>query len=139
MRQRSNRREQLLAGSIARLAQIHPTSRLRTADARITAATASLRRSGRTLVDAADRRIESVSRTLEAIGPMAVLQRGYSLTLNSSGTPVRSADSLRVGENIETVLADGQIRSVVDRIVPSKSTSAIPTRPSDGGSLDSTV
>ncbi len=139
MRQRANRREQLLAGSIARLAQIHPTSRLRTADARITAATASLRRSGRTLVDAADRRIESVSRTLEAIGPMAVLQRGYSLTLNSSGTPVRSADSLRVGENIETVLADGQIRSVVDRIVPSKSTSAIPTKPSDGGSLDSTV
>lgn len=139
MRQRSNRREQLLAGSLARLAHVHPMSRLRTADAKILAASASLRRSGQTLVDAADRRIESVSRTLEAIGPMAVLRRGYSLTLNSSGAPVRNADSLRIGESIETVLADGQVRSVVDRIAPSKSTSAIPTKPSDGGSLDSTL
>ncbi|GDY06346.1 exodeoxyribonuclease 7 large subunit [Phycisphaerae bacterium] len=138
MRQRTNRREQLLAGALARLAQVHPMSRLKTADAKILAASASLRRSGQTLVDAADRRIESVSRTLEAIGPMAVLQRGYSLTLNSSGTPVRSAESLRVGESIESVFADGQVGSVVDRIVPSKSTSAIPTKPSDGGSLDST-
>ena len=118
MRERSNRCEQLLAGSITRLARMHPLSRLGTADTRLAAATASLRRSGRSLVDSADGRIESVSRTLEAIGPLAVLQRGYSLTLNASGSPVRSAKSLRLGEVIETVLADGQVRSVIDRMPP---------------------
>jgi len=59
-------------------------------------------------------RLEAAGRELEAVGPMSVLARGYSVTLRSDGSAVRADHEVRPGERIETRLAAGVIRSVVE-------------------------
>jgi exodeoxyribonuclease VII large subunit len=47
---------------------------------------------------------------LQTLSPLAVLGRGYSLTrLLPSGTVVRSAAQVRVGDAIEILLAEGAL------------------------------
>ena len=70
-------------------------------------------------LDAARRRLEGLERTLEAVGPGNVLQRGYSYTLVGDGTLLRSADAAPPGTPLTTVLADGKVRSTVDGPRPS--------------------
>jgi len=51
---------------------------------------------------------------LKALSPDAVLARGFSLTLDASGRVLRRAGDVACGEVIESRLADGSIRSVVE-------------------------
>ncbi|MBI4398717.1 MAG: exodeoxyribonuclease VII large subunit [Candidatus Omnitrophica bacterium] len=53
---------------------------------------------------------------LEALSPLAVLTRGYSITSNEKGKLIRSANEVRVGEEIITKVAKGEIRSKVTKI-----------------------
>lgn len=59
-------------------------------------------------------RIADLERTLHAVGPTSVLQRGYSITVTPKGAVIRSASDVRSGEVVETRLGDGSFRSVVD-------------------------
>ena len=58
--------------------------------------------------------IETLSSRLEAIGPRAVLSRGFSLTQDSKGNVLRSANQAEDGQQITTLLADGTIKSRVE-------------------------
>ena len=58
--------------------------------------------------------IETLSSRLEAIGPRAVLSRGFSLTQDSHGNILRSAKLAEDGQQITTLLADGTIKSRVE-------------------------
>ncbi|MGE5192603.1 MAG: exodeoxyribonuclease VII large subunit [Deltaproteobacteria bacterium] len=52
---------------------------------------------------------------LEALSPLKVLERGYSVTrLIPSGTVVRSAEQTRAGDLLETLLQSGRITSRVE-------------------------
>jgi exodeoxyribonuclease VII large subunit len=50
---------------------------------------------------------------LSVLSPYSVLERGYSLTTNSSGNFVKSPDDVFPGEEIKTRLAFGEIKSTV--------------------------
>ena len=50
---------------------------------------------------------------LALLSPYAVLERGYSLTTDASGTVVKSADQVASGDTLRTRLADGEILSKV--------------------------
>jgi len=55
-----------------------------------------------------------LSRALDAISPLATLQRGYSITLQQAdGSVVHSAQQVRSGDTLETRLARGRILSKV--------------------------
>lgn len=54
--------------------------------------------------------LESAAAQLDALSPLAVLGRGFTLTKRlSDGALVRSARELRVGERVSTLLVDGEI------------------------------
>ena len=53
---------------------------------------------------------------LKAFNPAKVLDRGYSLTLDSSGRPITDCQSVRPGDTIQTRLANGTLESVVENI-----------------------
>jgi exodeoxyribonuclease VII large subunit len=54
---------------------------------------------------------------LEALSPLAVLARGYSLTLDHEhGSLIRSADQVKSGQQIVTHLAEGRITSRVESV-----------------------
>lgn len=59
-------------------------------------------------------RISAFDRTMAAIDPQAVLDRGYSLTMDSQGRAIRSIEGLEPGEMLETRIADGSIRSRIE-------------------------
>lgn len=59
-------------------------------------------------------RISAFDRTMAAIDPQAVLDRGYSLTMDSQGRAIRSINGLEPGEMLETRIADGSIRSRIE-------------------------
>ena len=55
---------------------------------------------------------------LQALSPLNVLARGYSLTRTEDGARlIHSTAQLHPGERIEVLLADGRLRAAVDRIL----------------------
>lgn len=58
-------------------------------------------------------RMYGMERELGAIGPIHVLRRGYTYTMNGEGGVVRSADELGVGERMVTHFVDGEVASEV--------------------------
>ena len=50
---------------------------------------------------------------MRALGPQAVLDRGYSITQRTDGSVLRSAADVRVGERVTTRLAAGSVESEV--------------------------
>jgi exodeoxyribonuclease VII large subunit len=76
-----------------------------------------LRRAVRRQVERARHRVEAVGGTIDALSPLKTLSRGYSLTRNpATGTILRQASGVRVGDRIETRLAQGRLTSVVDLV-----------------------
>lgn len=73
-----------------------------------------LRRAACGLRENAARRVESVERELNAVGPMRVLARGYSVTLREDGTLVRSVADAKAGSRLKTRVVDGVVRSVAE-------------------------
>ncbi|MCH4158117.1 MAG: exodeoxyribonuclease VII large subunit [Acidaminococcaceae bacterium] len=53
---------------------------------------------------------------LDAVSPLAVLQRGYAVVSGEDGTRLVSVNKVRWGEELTTRLADGRIISVVQEI-----------------------
>lgn len=58
-------------------------------------------------------RVASLERELEAVGPVAVLRRGFSCTTDADGRLVRSPTDVSPGDRLRTRLADGSIESEV--------------------------
>jgi len=65
----------------------------------------------------AEERERSLARQLEALSPLAVLRRGYSITRRlGSAAPLTGATGLAEGEELETRLREGSVVSRVTRI-----------------------
>lgn len=59
---------------------------------------------------------EGLRGRLIALSPLAVLERGYSLTFTSAGRLVRESSAVAIGEFLMTRLARGTVTSTVSRI-----------------------
>ena len=66
-------------------------------------------------------KLELLGEKLKAMDPTLLLKRGYSITLKD-GKVVKDAKALVDGDQIETLLSNGAVRSVVRHSVPSLST-----------------
>ena len=54
---------------------------------------------------------------LEAISPLKVLARGYSIVEDDNNIPVKTCENLEVGDRIRVKTVDGEIRATVDEII----------------------
>lgn len=59
-------------------------------------------------------KIAAIKRQLEAMSHRSALRRGFSVTRRAGGGILRSTKDVRSGEYVETELADGKFRSVVE-------------------------
>jgi exodeoxyribonuclease VII large subunit len=81
---------------------------------RLSLAAAALPRAGEQLGQRALERLERARAGLEALSPLAVLRRGYSITtLEGSSAPLSAASQARAGDALLTRTADGVLRSRV--------------------------
>ena len=53
---------------------------------------------------------------LDALSPLKVLARGYSIARNADGTPLRTAAQVSPGEKIDLTLSDGALRCAVEEV-----------------------
>jgi len=68
------------------------------------------------LVREKDQTFRSWVGRLQALSPLAILERGYSITFDSQGELVKEARGVKVGETIRTRLHRGVIFSKIDKI-----------------------
>jgi len=61
-------------------------------------------------------KLAELSARLQALSPLAVLQRGYSLTADQQGKLISAAESSLRGETIVTQLSQGKLFSRVERV-----------------------
>lgn len=61
-----------------------------------------------------DTRLQNSRVALDIVSPLATLNRGYSITLNSSNNVIKSNKQLNKGEKIKTQLSNGVIYSTVE-------------------------
>ncbi len=85
---------------------------VRVAEARLAAGAGRLERAGRLLVERKRARVAAADRQLTLLSPLAVLERGYSLTHAADGRLVRSVSEVPAGMALVTRVRDGEIRSV---------------------------
>ena len=98
-----------------------PLERIREYESELETLTARLQRSLNERLQQTKRQLTSASDKLDAISPLRVLGRGYSLTADLSGNPITDCQSLAVGDKIQTDLADGKIVSQIEKIEPKPS------------------
>jgi exodeoxyribonuclease VII large subunit len=113
---------------LRRLERVSPRRQLEARATRLQAA--GLRAGARLerMLGTSQERERSLARQLEALSPLAVLARGYSITTRAvDGRPLTDACDLREGEELSTRLARGRLLSRVTRVEPPPGPE--PTRP----------
>ena len=69
---------------------------------------------------AAASRFSSLTSRLDALSPLAVLSRGYSVVTTTDGTPVRSADQIAQGQNVALRFSQGSANATVTTVSQEK-------------------
>jgi exodeoxyribonuclease VII large subunit len=67
-------------------------------------------------------RLRSLTRQLQTLSPLAVLNRGYALVFDEAGALVKNASGLKVQQRLVTRLAQGEIESRVTEIISESAT-----------------
>src|SRR5690242_8053879 len=91
-------------------------SRLRNARRRFDDASASCNDAiGNTLQEARER-LGLAAASLDALSPLAVLQRGYAIAQDASGKPLRDAAVVNPGDGVSVRLAKGRLKTRVETV-----------------------
>jgi len=64
--------------------------------------------------------LQGLQHRLEALSPLAVLARGYSIVRRADGRLVRRINQVNTGDSIQVLVTDGQIEAQVERITEEK-------------------
>ena len=67
------------------------------------------------LIDKKKLMLESITTNLNAISPLAVLDRGYAIVMNENGQALKSSKDIKVGDTVTTRLGDGEFTSNVSK------------------------
>jgi exodeoxyribonuclease VII large subunit len=63
-------------------------------------------------------RLDRLTSQMEALSPVAILERGYALVFDASGKLVKNADSVKPGDEIKARVARGEIEATVRKRRP---------------------
>ena len=98
--------------AVSKLAPLLSCS-LSSADLRLQQATMKLLPSLKQNMMVKSARFDNAIAKLKLLDPNQPLQRGYSITMDSSGKVLRSADDVKCGDTVTTRLGKGELKSVV--------------------------
>jgi exodeoxyribonuclease VII large subunit len=91
-------------------------SQLRDARRRFDAAATACDGAMETTLQEARERFGLAAASLDALSPLAVLQRGYAIAQDASGKPIRDAASVNVGDEVSVRLSKGKLNTRVETI-----------------------
>ncbi|MDE4083670.1 exodeoxyribonuclease VII large subunit [Planococcus maritimus] len=64
-----------------------------------------------------DQQLKSAIRTLDALSPLKIMDRGYAIPFKQGGV-VKSVDQLELGDRLSLSLKDGEVETVIEAINP---------------------
>jgi exodeoxyribonuclease VII large subunit len=117
-RRRLDRSRVRLHNAEGLLARSSPARRLATLRLRLDAARRRLPACMQRRLQHSRERWNRSLRTLNAVSPLATLDRGYAIVLDDAGHVVTDASALASGDRIEARVAAGSLRATVTGIVP---------------------
>jgi exodeoxyribonuclease VII large subunit len=117
-----NRLRDRLRWLLMRLERVHPREQLSRRAQRLDELETDLRRAATRGLEVARTRLEGAMRTLQAVSPLATMDRGYSIILTSDGTIVKAARQVPPGSRIEARTGNGRLIATVDEIVDDPAT-----------------
>jgi len=97
-----------------RLALCHPTRKMDSASATFDALAGRLGATAESAMHFYSERAGTAAAALKALGPEAVLSRGYSVTLDAAGNILTDPDAVSSGDKLVTKLSGGDLESTVD-------------------------
>ncbi|MEC7550116.1 MAG: exodeoxyribonuclease VII large subunit [Pseudomonadota bacterium] len=121
LRNRLQRATAQLALQQQALVALSPAKKLSQQRTQLTALSQRLAHSGRRHLDQRQKQLVSLSRNLNAVSPLAVLGRGFSISLTDSSQVVRHTADVAPGQTLVTRLADGTIHSSITETHPNPS------------------
>ena len=60
--------------------------------------------------------LDKYSKQLEILNPKSILSRGYSISLDEEGKPIKNVKNIKPGQVVQTILEDGSFESEVIKI-----------------------
>jgi len=102
-----------MAGLSLRLDRQAPNTRLATANRRLDRAREALTHAGSIIVSTRSVRLARATTRIEALSPLAVLNRGYALVYSAEGSLLRSSSGTAPGQQIRARLAAGSLTATV--------------------------
>jgi exodeoxyribonuclease VII large subunit len=72
----------------------------------------------KTFVQQRRSQLQGLAGRIDALSPLAILQRGYAICRDAAGGIVKEAERMEVGERVEVILAKGALDCLVERIQP---------------------
>jgi exodeoxyribonuclease VII large subunit len=115
MDRRLSRLRQHLQGLSARLSERRVDRRLGEARTRLAQLVARLEAAERSRIHRGRRAFAEVASKLDALSPLGVLGRGYSLAWSAQGKLLRSSDEVSVGDAVRVDLARGRLLCRVEK------------------------
>ena len=115
MRQRLTRSRQQLTGLSASPMLRNPMNYLQERRLRLDKLTGDFRRVGTRLLQARRQGLIRLSASLDAMSPLKVLARGYSMTVDADGRLISSVTEVSPGQSLTILVSDGKIRAAVER------------------------
>lgn len=97
----------------ARLVRQHPERGLEAAAQTLDSLQERLQRAMVGKLEWGAQQVQASATSLQALSPLAVLARGYTITLNQTGEIIRNPYQVAVGDMLETVVDQGRIYSQV--------------------------
>jgi exodeoxyribonuclease VII large subunit len=117
LKQQTQRARLRLDSVASRRCFSRPLERIQEQSHRLDDLESRLKRGMKQVVESSKQKLQAFASSLNALSPLAVLDRGYSLTKRiSDGELIRDASTISVGDQISTLLAQGSIISEVRAI-----------------------
>ncbi|HEY0729752.1 MAG TPA: exodeoxyribonuclease VII large subunit [Pyrinomonadaceae bacterium] len=91
-------------------------SRLRNARRRFDTASTACNGAMESSLQEARERLGLAAASLDALSPLAVLQRGYAIAQDASGKPLREAAAVNIGDAVRVRLAKGSLNTRVETV-----------------------
>jgi exodeoxyribonuclease VII large subunit len=114
LRRRLQEHRERLRWLTGRAAQVTPSTRLAQQRSRLENLDQRLDRAGRQALNSRRERLVPLIRTLNAVSPLATLERGYAIVSVEGGEILRNAAHAKPGTIIEARLAQGRVRAKVE-------------------------
>jgi exodeoxyribonuclease VII large subunit len=110
LREQAQRRHTRLDRLHARLLALHPITRLVLLAPRLAEQQQRLHRAMALALERKQTSIRHAARALQAVSPLATLDRGYAILFDASGRVLRSVGAADHGDRLTARLADGELQ-----------------------------